>query len=78
MYKSMRADIINKAKASLTGGSKARAVKLDVFVKSLQNPHVDKQIRQSAKTEYKAQLAQKKPSKWGPRINAAINIAVTG
>ncbi|XP_028392724.1 uncharacterized protein LOC114517256 [Dendronephthya gigantea] len=77
MYNHMRADIINKAKQSLTGSSKARAVKLDMFVKSIQNPLVDKQIRQSAKMEYKAQVAQKQPSKWGPRINGAINVAVT-
>ncbi|XP_028392725.1 uncharacterized protein LOC114517257 [Dendronephthya gigantea] len=77
MYKHMRADVINKAKQSFKGSTNTRAMKLDAFVSSIQNPLVDKQIRQSAKMEYKAQLAQKKPSKWGVAINGIVNGAIT-
>ncbi|XP_028392729.1 uncharacterized protein LOC114517260 [Dendronephthya gigantea] len=48
-----------------------------MWVKSLRNPHVKAHLKQCAKLEYKAQVAQQTPNKWATRVNLAVNAIVT-
>ena len=74
----MKADFLARIEQSLVGGTNTRAAYRDYWVKSLEQPKVAAQLRQSAKATYISQQASQKPSTWGTRITNSFNAVAAG
>ena len=74
----MKADFLARVEQGLVGGTNVRAAQRDFWVKSLEQPKVAAQLRQSAKATYLSQQASQKPSTWGTRISNSFNAVAAG
>ena len=73
IYNNMKADFLARVDQNIVGGTNARAVQRDYWVKSLEQPKVKAQLKASAKAAYTSQQASQKPSAWGTRISNSFN-----
>jgi hypothetical protein len=74
----MRTDFLARLDTELTGSSNIKSAKKELWIRSIDHAKVKTQMKQSAKVVYEAQLASKEPSKWGTRVNNAMNAVTAG